>query len=274
MKLTFNGTAAAEGFPALFCECEHCRKARTLGGKNIRTRSSCLIDEEYLIDFPPDTYMHVLHGNLRLSRVRHVIVTHSHSDHFQPHDLIMKIKPYAYPEEGEVLYVYGNDKVYERYRQAGCDSEDSKEFLKYVHVYPGKLFKAGEAEVLPLKADHGNANEICHIYVISLKGKKLLYGHDTGYFPEETWEALKEFKLDGVILDCTSGGINQDKGHMGIEADARVKERLIKQGSADENTIFIVTHFSHNVGPLYDDMVQLAEKYNFIVAYDGMTIEI
>ena len=60
MKLTFNGTSAAEGFPGLFCECEHCQKARILGGKNIRTRSSCLIDEQYLMDFPPDVYMHVL----------------------------------------------------------------------------------------------------------------------------------------------------------------------------------------------------------------------
>lgn len=274
MKLTFNGTSAAEGFPGLFCECEHCQKARILGGKNIRTRSSCLIDEQYLMDFPPDVYMHVLRGNLRLSRVRHIIVTHSHEDHFQPYELNMKVEPFAYPKEDEVLYIYGNDRVYERYKHAGCDSDERKEFLRYVHVYPGKPFKAGEAEFVPLKAEHDNENEICHIYVINLKGKYLLYGHDTGYFPEETWEALKSFRLDGVILDCTFGGIDWDKGHMGIKANARVKERLIKQGSADENTIFIATHFSHNCRPLYEDMVQLAQKHGFIATYDGMTIEI
>ena len=27
MKITFLGTAAAEGFPAIFCNCEHCREA-------------------------------------------------------------------------------------------------------------------------------------------------------------------------------------------------------------------------------------------------------
>ena len=27
MKLTYLGTAAAEGFPAVFCNCEHCREA-------------------------------------------------------------------------------------------------------------------------------------------------------------------------------------------------------------------------------------------------------
>ncbi len=39
MKLKYLGTAAAEGIPALFCNCKHCASARELSGKNIRTRS-------------------------------------------------------------------------------------------------------------------------------------------------------------------------------------------------------------------------------------------
>ena len=50
MKLTFNGTAAAEGFQ-VFCDVSTVKR-RELGEK-YRTRSSCLINEEYLIDFPP-----------------------------------------------------------------------------------------------------------------------------------------------------------------------------------------------------------------------------
>ncbi len=38
MKLTYLGTAAAEGWPAVFCNCPCCRQARVLGGKDIRTR--------------------------------------------------------------------------------------------------------------------------------------------------------------------------------------------------------------------------------------------
>ncbi|HOJ11241.1 MAG TPA: MBL fold metallo-hydrolase [Clostridiales bacterium] len=274
MKLTFNGTSAAEGFPALFCECRHCQKARELGGKNVRTRTSCLIDDQYLIDFPPDTYMHVLHGKLKLSKIKHIIVTHSHEDHFQPYELLMRRPPFAYPGEDEILYVYGNDGVYEKFVQAGCTNENNKKYLQYVHVYPGKQFKAGEANVLPLRADHTNGNEICHIYIINIGEKHLLYGHDTGYFPEETWEALRSIKLDGVILDCTCGTIECERGHMGITANVKVKERLIEQGSADEKTTFIVTHFSHNCGPLYDDMVKLAGENGFIATFDGMEINI
>lgn len=60
MKIQYLGTAAAEGIPAIFCECDTCKKARSLGGRNIRTRSQAIIDENVLIDFPADTYMHFL----------------------------------------------------------------------------------------------------------------------------------------------------------------------------------------------------------------------
>ena len=45
MKITFLGTAAAEGVPAIFCNCEYCQNARLKGGKNIRTRSQEIINE-------------------------------------------------------------------------------------------------------------------------------------------------------------------------------------------------------------------------------------
>ena len=82
MKLKFLGTAAAEAAPALFCDCDYCEKARKAGGKNIRTRSQSVINDELLIDFPADTYLHVLHQGLPLHKIYHCIITHSHQDHF------------------------------------------------------------------------------------------------------------------------------------------------------------------------------------------------
>ena len=46
MKIKYLGTAAAEGIPAIFCECANCKRPRMLGGKNIRTRSQAIIDFE------------------------------------------------------------------------------------------------------------------------------------------------------------------------------------------------------------------------------------
>ena len=70
MRFQYLGTAAAEGFPAIFCNCEYCQNARRLKGKNIRTRSQAIIDEKLLLDFPAETYYHVFQYGLDLSKVK------------------------------------------------------------------------------------------------------------------------------------------------------------------------------------------------------------
>lgn len=64
MQICILGTAAAEGLPGLFCHCPCCERARALGGKNIRTQTSLVIDEAWMVDFPPDTYLHTLRGHM------------------------------------------------------------------------------------------------------------------------------------------------------------------------------------------------------------------
>ncbi|MFA5205011.1 MAG: hypothetical protein WC708_11475 [Lentisphaeria bacterium] len=54
MQIKILGSAAAEGIPALWCECETCGQAREKGGKDIRQRASYLIDDDTMVDFGPD----------------------------------------------------------------------------------------------------------------------------------------------------------------------------------------------------------------------------
>ena len=42
MEILYLGTAAAEGWPALFCGCEICKRARAAGGKELRTRTQSI----------------------------------------------------------------------------------------------------------------------------------------------------------------------------------------------------------------------------------------
>ena len=56
MILKVLGSAAAEAVPALWCECDTCRVARKNGGKDIRRRSSYLLDKDTIIDFGPDAF--------------------------------------------------------------------------------------------------------------------------------------------------------------------------------------------------------------------------
>lgn len=129
MKLTYYGTAASEGWPGVFCECEACRKARESGGKNIRTRSQALIDEELLLDFPADTYMHSCVGGLNLNKVKYLFVTHSHSDHFYPAELESLREPFSRTRK-DCLMVYGNEKVGEEiYKSLGTFGSEEVCFL-------------------------------------------------------------------------------------------------------------------------------------------------
>lgn len=62
---------------------------------------------------------------------------------------------------------------------------------------------------------------------------------------------------------------------MNLERCIVIREKLKSVGVANENTIFVLHHFSHNcVDAVYDDFVKIAAEHNFLVSYDGMEIEI
>src|SRR5690348_6984346 len=107
MKIQLLGTSAAEGWPGLFCDCKACQDARRLGGKNIRTRSSALIDGILKLDFPPDTYQHVLQRGLDLRKVEFLFFTHGHDDHFALKELQYSSKTFVKEPLDQLIQVFG-----------------------------------------------------------------------------------------------------------------------------------------------------------------------
>lgn len=267
LKLHLLGTGAAEGYPAIFCKCNACMKARMLGGKDIRTRSSALLDDTIKIDFSADSYHHVLAYNLDLGSIQHFLFTHTHHDHFYPEDLMMRSPVFAH-EIPYPLHIYGNDAV-----MAKCEMVLGryKEHFQLHRIQPFKTFQIKGYNITPLPADH-NPLETCFIFYIEKEGKALLYGHDTGWFPDETWQWLKDKKMDIVLLDCTSGLFPYRRNHMNIEAVKETKIIFEKNGNISENSQVVATHFSHNIDLTHDDLRKLLEPSGIIVAYDGMVV--
>ena len=95
MKIKFLGTAAFEGVPSLFCNCPTCRRAREAGGKNLRSRLQALVNEDLLIDFPPDTVWHSIRFGLDWQKINTCLITHSHSDHLYPEDVVQAEPGYS-----------------------------------------------------------------------------------------------------------------------------------------------------------------------------------
>jgi phosphoribosyl 1,2-cyclic phosphate phosphodiesterase len=83
LRLTILGSAAAEGVPALFCDCPTCHEARRRGGRDLRRRTTYLW-EDVLVDLGPDLLSQTLAFGLDLAPLRHALITHTHGDHFLP----------------------------------------------------------------------------------------------------------------------------------------------------------------------------------------------
>lgn len=272
MKLTFLGTAAAEGMPAVFCNCPYCNEARRLGGRNIRTRSQALINEDLLIDLPADTYSHFLQNGILGHKIRDLLITHSHSDHFYPKELAMRHGPYAHAMEAPVLKVHCGQGTFEKLRKEFPEKWGFEAEL----LTPFVPASVGAYTVTALPARHFPGDGA--VFYIIRGEKTVLYAHDTGYFYEEVFDYIEKngIRFDLATFDCTNVDIpiGDDGTHMGIDNLLRVAQRLEKMGAVDEKTVKIINHFSHNGNPLHHVLEARMEGTGFLVSYDGMTVEV
>lgn len=277
MKIKYLGTAAAEGIPAIFCECETCKTARKRGGKEIRTRSQAIVDNELLIDFPADTYMHFLNNNIVGGKIKSCIITHTHQDHLYAEDFEMRFSGFAPKKSEETLTVYGSERVGKAMALQLFDGRGNNSPIKFESVRTYDPFFVDGYKITALKAVHDVFSNP-YFYMIEKDGKTLLYGNDTDYFDDSVWEYFEKTKphFDLVSLDCTNGNMKHVDyiGHMGLNVNVKVKERLLKMGCANEKTIFVCNHFSHNADDvLYEEFSKIAEEQGFLTSYDGMEIE-
>lgn len=244
------------------------------GGKDIRTRSQAILDDKILFDLPPDTYMHMLHGGLDLPKIQHLLITHTHQDHFYPEDLLFRSPGYAH-EVPAPLTLYGNQAMAARMADhVRANYGDGSWLQGRVTWQKLEAFVPVQIEgytVTPLLAAH-DRSEDCYIYLVEKDGQCLLYGNDTGVFPQSSWDYLRGHKLSVVSLDCTTGKQPEGSNHMGVADVLKVRERLLDMACGDSNTLFVATHFSHNGHLLHAELEELLAPHGVLVAYDGMSV--
>lgn len=270
MELKYLGTSASEGMPSLFCNCEACARARHAGGRNIRTRAQAIVDGKVLLDFGPDTFMHMLVHGVPLYRVQTCLVTHAHSDHLFAPDLTRRT-PILATVEASPLTIYGSAPTGQQV--AGIMKDTLTGRVEFALVKPYVAFEAEGYRITPLKANHVPELEPLN-YLISKDGTTLLYAHDTGYWEEETWQFFEKERpyLQFASFDCTMGVLDSRKNHMGLKTVLEVRDRLVDIGCIDSTTICCVSHISHKTGMTYDEFAPIAEREGLLLAYDGMTV--
>lgn len=277
MKVTYLGTGAAEGIPALFCNCAFCKSAKRRG--EFRSRSQVLIDGELSIDFPPDCAYHGAKFGVDFSAIRYLLVTHSHMDHFYAHDLILRGYKYATEMKSSTLEIYCNAEVQEVFSEC-TRREMRQEIAEYILVQTVSAyeeFEFGGYKAYALLAKHTSQEPL--LYVIEKGGKRILHLTDTGRLPEENYLFLRQIggaPFDLITLDCTLlwGKTEENSRHMGLDENARTLARLEKLGLCNKRTKKVITHFSHNSAPTKASLKKAEKQYGVIAAYDGMVLEI
>ena len=287
MKLTFLGTGAGETYPGYWCECPHCTYARKHRGKNLRTNSSMVIDEELLIDIGPSCFDNATRFGVNLSKLKTLLVTHPHEDHLYPQHLRWRntdesLLPLTYVEKMRhggprftdipQLNIYGKSFVMETLRKSLDDMEELK--INLHEIKEGKEEKTDGYRILPVRGNHGSQQGFSHSYIIQKDEKTVLYALDSGSYDEDQFALIQEYQYDAVIMEGTTGLNEQYGGHMCLVNNIRIRDRLKENKCLRENSRFLLTHLSPHWCPPHDWYESIVASEGLELAYDGLQIEI
>ncbi|MBR3978330.1 MAG: hypothetical protein IKJ94_01750 [Oscillospiraceae bacterium] len=277
MKIQMLGSAAYDRVPAMFCQCPACLQARKLGGKNIRTQAQAFINDDLLIDFGQDNYIHFLNCGKDYTKIKNILLTHSHEDHFMPNELVMTTSWFGHNDIEEPIGVWGNADC-----KALFETNTREMKCQYHLVQPFETFQAGAYTVTALPAKHAKDDDL--VYIISDGEKTILYNNDTGFWKEEVYAFVKEngFRFDFVASDCTfclQEG-NAGRSHMSLENNVAHRQRLVDMGAVTEQTPWLVTHYSHNnlirdgKAVTAEELEEIVKDCGMIASFDGIQFEI
>lgn len=281
MRFTFLGTGAAEGYPALFCNCVNCSEARALGGRNLRKRSTALINDDLLIDLGPDLIASIQQVSIDLTSIRYILQTHSHSDHLDANNITCRLPGYTSTPLPETEW-YATDSVFKAAAHMLWQEQLSREDLATAHlslhsIEAGQQFEVGPYQVSSIPATHGGAHEQCLLYLIGDGRSTIFYCTDTGLLSEEAWRLLHADgrTIDMVAMDETMGiGGEPDPEHLNMDGFLQQLQRLRAEGLLASTARIFAHHISHERNPIHPKLAEIFAPHGVAVPYDGLAVEL
>lgn len=283
VRFVLLGTGSADLYPSPWCGCDYCARAREQRDeRDWRHFSTALLYPDVLIDCPPDLPHSALKAGVELYKVRHLLVTHSHHDHFSTDPLLLRrsvLWAHHTPRQDTLplpellpLSLYGNAKVAERSR-AFLREVSSKYDLR-IDVHKLKPFEPvrldERTKVHPIRAAHCREEEDAFLFVMERDEWALFYATDTGWLSEEAFDYLRQFALDLAVVDATYGMAPATAEHMNIEQARQLRERLLSEGILKEQGQFAITHLSPHWTLPYRLLAPALQQDGIIAGYDGL----
>ena len=282
MKILVLGTAAATAMPLAFCRCPVCREARRLGGKDIRKRSSALINDELLIDLGPDSVTACAMYGADISGVKYLLQTHPHSDHFDAGHFVTRMSGYATKglEHLDIVCSEGTAKIMDEMIRANEDMSlfndgdmaDVNCSLRLIRH--DEALDIGGYRVTAIDSLHDPRAEAMIYLITGPDGRTLLYALDLLRFSKEAWDILSGRRLDAVFIDMTYGEGFNAGGHPDAGIVREYVKRMRERGMTGEDTPVYTSHISHEGNSTHEEMEKTAVRDCYHIAYDGMTLTI
>ena len=286
MNLTFLGTAAAPSMPIPFCTCMVCSAARRIGGKNLRSRSSLVINDDLLVDIGPDIATASFQHEISLAGIGLCLQTHPHADHLDIGFILARHAEYGTTVSGDLLLggsdetLHAIDALVRQQSAYGSifDSETQSALkLKTLSLAPFEAYSLGNYLVTGYPANHGD-DQGFFLYSILQGDQAVFYGTDTSVLTEEVWDNLQRARIryDAVILDHTYGiGFeSRPADHLASKDVAAHADRFRECGLLKDGGVVYATHLSHEGNREHDELDAYASEHGYRVAYDGLRLQL
>lgn len=270
MDVLFTGTGAADFETALKCGCDHCTAIRTRGARNLRHYASALVDDRLLFDCGPTVPWRIAELDVPPAQVEALFITHSHEDHLDLPAIEHLLR--ARPAQAGPLPVYGNEAS--RAALAGLDGR-----LQLIPAVPGEAVEVLGRHFVPVKANHIIEQEETLNWLIGGDGGWVLYGTDTGWPLDETWDILASHRLSAAIVEATFGMLRPEDHpgymtyHMNWPRFLELREELVAREVLGAGAPYIATHISLHHAPIHDELSPLAQP-PVVVAHDGLRVRL
>lgn len=230
--------------------------------RDYRKRGGVLVDERLLIDAPADIFevAEELGFSDLYSRVSDVVISHSHSGHFCP-DSIARLA------EKRRIRVFASAAVLKRLTEIPT--------VELVEIDEFTQFNTGSHSIAVVPSNHNTEDpkEPCFNFIV-MSDKNLLYSLDGGWINRPAFDAIRQLRLDGVIMECALGCAPPSEEllyHNDIHALGRIKGVMESAKITDEKTKYIITHIPTSKKlSIHEALMPIAEEYGLTLGYDGL----
>lgn len=256
MKLIFLGTGTSHGVPEIGCNCEVCTSTNP---KNVRLRTSCLIEDEdensLLIDASVDFRQQALRAKIR--QLTDILITHEHADHILGLDDTRSFSR----KTGQAINIYLDARCDHRIRQVyeyvyieAIQQGGGLPKFKNIIIEPGKRFQVQAFTVTPIEIFHGK------LPILGYRINNLAYLTDCSYIPEASFAYLKN--LDVLVLDALRH--RPHPTHFSVSEAVDAAQRI---GARQ-------TYFIHLTHKLEHETTNALLPPTIQLAYDGLVVHL